>query len=127
MVRELACHAELSGSDGVLINMANPGFCMPSNIFHLSPRIAQLFVRFLALLVARTTDVGARTLLAAVEAGPATHGRYLESGVASMIDPYITSDEGVAMQSKLWGEFLAVLEGIEPGVTRNIFTTGNPS
>ncbi|KAK0652272.1 hypothetical protein B0T16DRAFT_435099 [Cercophora newfieldiana] len=120
LVRELATRAKLSHPGTVFMNMANPGFCKPTTLFKTFPPWLQVSIDIFAFFFARSAQVGARTLLHAVDGGSESYGEYLESGEVSVLSPYVVSNEGVEMQQKLWGELMEILEGIEPGVTKNI-------
>lgn len=76
-VTELAKH--VSPSD-VVVNCANPGFCVSGLGREVSGAFRLVFKMQLALL-ARTCDVGARTLVHAVTTlGEGSHGQYIEDG-----------------------------------------------
>jgi retinol dehydrogenase-12 len=69
-------------------------------------------------LLARTTEVGARTLVHAATAGPKSHGKI-------MIDDWVQGDKGLVagrkgkmLQDRVWVELRGILEGIQPGVTK---------
>lgn len=75
---------------------------------------------FKMLMGARTTDVGARTLVWATQAGQESHGQY--SGDCAILEPapLVTSEEGVKLQKRVWTELSEKLEKIHPGILKNL-------
>lgn len=71
-------------------------------------------------LIARTTEVGSRTLVHAAGAGDETHGKYLSDSTIGDPSPLVKSDEGRRVGAKLWVELAEKLEKIQPGVTKNL-------
>lgn len=72
------------------------------------------------LLLARKTDVGARTLVAAASAGEESHGQYMSVCAVKAPSPFVRSEEGAKVQARVWNELKDILEKIQPGVTSNI-------
>ena len=72
--RELATRCSKSNKPEVIINFVNPGLCHSA----LS-REAPFLLEVMKFFLARSTEVGSRTLVHAVEAEPDTHGQYLSS------------------------------------------------
>lgn len=112
--RELASHT----GDAILINMVNPGFCKTTNIFNGFPFLEMAGARMGLFFFGRTAEMGARAVMSAVDADRSGHGKYFESGQESTVSPYVGSDEGAAMQRRLWEELVEIFEGIEPGVMK---------
>ena len=70
--RELAAQMSESGKPFVILNYINPGLC------HSQLAPPQNFVGKIAMaILARKTDVGARTLVAGVTAGKESHGQFM--------------------------------------------------
>jgi NAD(P)-dependent dehydrogenase (short-subunit alcohol dehydrogenase family) len=113
IVREMA--SRTGPSYPVVINCLNPGFCHSE-----LAREAGWYLYIMGLLLARSTEVGSRTILAAAEAGPETHGKYMSESL--VIDPseFVMSEEGARVQKQVWTELVAKLEAIVPGVTASI-------
>lgn len=113
LVRHLA--SLTMGSD-VIINMLNPGLCHSG----LTREKDGTFV-FWAVkkLLARPTELGSRTLVAAACAGEESHGAYMSDGeiMNDMVSEYARSAQGETDGKKLWYELRAILEDIRPGVT----------
>lgn len=102
---------------GVIINMLNPGLCHSE----LS-RDGPWFLNVMKFFLARTTEVGSRTLLAAASAGEDSHGKYMHDAVISEdeLSPFVQSEDGKKAQQKVWKELRSILEKIQPGVTGNL-------
>ena len=66
-------------------------------------------------LLARTTEVGSRTLVAGAAGGVQTHGQYMAEGAVEDPSPLVVSEEGKILEEKVWRELEAKLERIEPG------------
>lgn len=112
-VREMA--ARTGTSYPVTINTVNPGFCRSE-----LGREAGWNLYLWGLLLARSTEVGSRTIVAAAEAGTGSHGKYMSESVVTEEGGFVRSEEGARAQKKVWGELVAKLEGIVPGVTGNL-------
>ena len=100
---------------GIVLNMLNPGLCHSE-----LARDAGWRLWFMKLLLARTTEVGSRALVAA--AYDENRGAYMSDAKAANQDlsPFVKSPEGAEAQKKVWGELKEILEGIQPGVTSGI-------
>lgn len=73
-VRELATLLPVSDS-GVVVNMVNPGLCY-SDLGRNVGLLYRMQIGLLRLLMARSTEVGSRTLIHAAVAGVDSHGKY---------------------------------------------------
>lgn len=102
---------------GVVLNMLNPGLCHSE----LS-RDAGLGLQVMKFFLARSTEVGSRTLVAAGLAGEESHGKYMSDAVVAeqSLSAFVRSDEGDRAGKKVWKELGDILDKIEPGVTANI-------
>lgn len=107
---------KLEGS-GVILNMLNPGLCHSE----LS-RDGGLLLKFMKHFLARTTEVGSRTLIAAAIAEPGSHGKYMNDGVINddALSDFVKSAHGKETGKKVWRELSDILESIQPGVTSNL-------
>jgi retinol dehydrogenase-12 len=113
VVREMA--SRTGSSYPVTINCLNPGFCKSE-----LAREAGWYLYIHGLLLARSTEVGSRTILAAAEAGPETHGKYMSESLVIEPSEFVRSEEGTRVQKKVWAELTAKLEKIVPGITANL-------
>ncbi|KAI1618568.1 short-chain dehydrogenase/reductase [Exophiala viscosa] len=107
---------KLAGS-GVILNYLNPGLCHSE----LS-REAGWGLAILKFFLARTTEVGSRTLVASTTAGPESHGKYMTDAKVedAALSPFVRSDDGKKAADKVWSELSDILEGVQPGVTKNL-------
>ncbi|KAK9452819.1 short chain dehydrogenase sol3 [Dipodascopsis uninucleata] len=114
LVRQIAPKLEDSS---VIINMLNPGLCHSE----LS-RNAGLGLQIFKFFLARTTEVGSRTLVAAAVAGKESHGRYMHNGLIDdgALSDFVKSEEGKKAAEKLWTELREILETIAPGASLNL-------
>jgi retinol dehydrogenase-12 len=113
-VRELVKHTEKVP----VITTVNPGFCKSELGRDGAPFLA--FIKFLRYLLARSTEVGSRTLLAGACAGEGSHGMYMSDCENREVAPWIETKDGAKVQKKVYEQTLAVLEKIEPGISKNI-------
>ena len=72
--------------------------------------------------MARSTEEGSRTLVAAAAAGPESHGAYMEHGVVNndALSEFVRSEEGEKVQLRVWKELTAILEELQPAVTTGL-------
>ena len=114
VIRHIA--PKLEGS-GVILNMLNPGLCKSE----LS-RDGGLVLAIMKFLLARTTEVGSRTLVAAAVAGPESHGNYMTDAKVdnAVLSEFVRSKDGKEASDKVWKELSGILESIQPGVTSNL-------
>ncbi|KAI4097952.1 MAG: hypothetical protein LQ339_006656 [Xanthoria mediterranea] len=113
LFREMASRA--GPSYPITINCVNPGFCQSE-----LGREAGWNLYIMGLFLARSTEVGSRTIVAAAEAGPGTHGKYMSESAVTEPSELVRSQEGARVQRQLWGELTGKLERIVPGVTANL-------
>ncbi|KAH7396375.1 putative short-chain dehydrogenase [Pyrenochaeta sp. MPI-SDFR-AT-0127] len=108
--------AELYGSSTypVTINTVNPGLCHSE-----LGRDFGIGFWLIKLILARSTEVGSRTLVHAASVGPESHGQYLSDCEIGTPAPFVTSEEGKRAQDRVWDELVKKLEAIRPGVTSN--------
>jgi len=116
-VRELS--ARLPTPTMVAVSAINPGFChsrLTRNIE--SNPLLKVGVNIHKWLLARTTEVGSRTLVhPAVEPGERErHGHYLSSCKVTEECDYALSAEGKEVSKRLWDETIRILGDIDPRV-----------
>lgn len=119
-VRELARLLPVSRS-GVVVNALSPGLCY-SDLARNVGWFQWLGLASVRLLVARSAEMGSRTLLHAAVAGPESHG--LLCGSCEIypggLEAYEETPERERMQKKVWEQLVAKLESIEPGCVRSV-------
>ncbi|KAF3386770.1 Short chain dehydrogenase yanD [Penicillium rolfsii] len=114
LVQELA--GRTRGSD-VIITMVNPGLCHSA-----LGRDSGWQLTLLKLVLARSTEVGSRTLVAGISTGIEGHGAYMTDATVdnTSLSPFVRSEDGRAAREKVWKELSAILEPIRPGIMQNI-------
>ncbi len=102
----------------MIINFLNPGLCHSE-----LARDSGWGLWFMKLLLARTTEVGSRTLVHAATAGEETHGQYLDDCKVAEVAPLVSQDaaeHGGRLQRRVWDEIVRKLEDIQPGIMQNL-------
>ncbi|KAK3723945.1 hypothetical protein LTR37_001429 [Vermiconidia calcicola] len=101
----------------VTLNMLNPGLCHSE----LS-RDSGLMLEVIKFFLARSTEVGSRTLVASAMAGEESHGTYMSDGLVAdkKLSPFVQGEEGREGQEKVWKELKGILEEMEKGVTEGL-------
>lgn len=121
VVRELAAHMTQPADPApkIILNCLTPGLC-ESDLLRHAPLGIVLVARVGKMLLARSTEVGSRTLFAASVAGEETHGKYMADCKIAEPSAYVRSEKGVAVGKKVYTELMELLEGIEPGLKGSI-------
>lgn len=106
----------LEGS-GVVVNMLNPGLCHSE-----LGRDGSLLLKLTKIVLARSTEVGSRTLVASAVAGPESHGKYMSDAVIDdgALSEFVRSADGEATGKRVWTELKEILEAITLGVTQSL-------
>ena len=114
VVRKIA--PKLVGS-GVILNILTPGLCH-SELSRNGP----FFLEVMKFFLARSTEVGSRTLIAAAAAGTDSHGKYMQDGKIddNQLSPFVQSKDGEMAGQRVWEELSEILEETQPGVTKNV-------
>lgn len=99
---------------GVVLNFLNPGLCHSE-----LGREAGWGLWAMKQALARSTEVGSRTLVAAASLGVESHGAYIHDGAVgdAYLSPFVRSEAGHRASERVWDELSGILEKIEPGVT----------
>lgn len=120
-IRSLAREMKVGphGAEPLILNTVNPGLCH-SSLARDATGIQALFFYFFKLVLARTTEVGARNFVAAAVAGEESHGKYISDCKVAEVSDFVRSEEGKKTQERVYDELMAILEKIQPGVTGNI-------
>ncbi|KAH7310268.1 short-chain dehydrogenase/reductase-like protein [Rhexocercosporidium sp. MPI-PUGE-AT-0058] len=118
-VRELAPSITASGKAKITLNCLTPGFCH-SELMRDAPFPLNILAPVAKFFLARTTEVGSRTLVSAAAASEETHGMYLQDLKIKEPSKWVRSEKGKESQKKVYTELLGILEEIEPGVSNNI-------
>ncbi|KAA8573619.1 hypothetical protein MFRU_001g04150 [Monilinia fructicola] len=119
IIRELAPRLSKSEKPPIVLNTLTPGFCHSELMRHAQFPL-NVFAWIGKLLLARTTEVGSRTLVAAAAAGEESHGVYMADCAVSEPSKYVRSEKGKNAQIRVYAEVMEALEKIAPGITKNI-------
>jgi|SRR5712672_1912145 len=102
-VRELT--KRLPANSPVIVTAVNPGYCKSQLGRNLSP-IFRMLDQIMEALLARTTEAGSRQLVWAAVGGAGREfelrGGYVNKADLEEVSDYALSDEGAAVQPRLW-------------------------
>lgn len=82
--------------------------------------VASYVLTIAKALIARTTEVGGRTLVHSAAAGGESHGQYMSECKVKEPSTFVRSEEGTIAQKRVHKELMDILESIQPGITQNI-------
>ncbi|KAH7923134.1 short-chain dehydrogenase [Leucogyrophana mollusca] len=118
-VRELA--ARLNTPTPVIVTAVNPGLCHSE----LARDVDSGFFKYIlsavkTVLIARTTEMGSRTLVHAAVAADEhdRHGRYVSSCEVTEESSFLISEEGKILSKRVWGETIEILSQVDPRVVQ---------
>lgn len=124
LVRHLAAvlaQTSPSSSSPIIVNTLSPGLCntdtMKDEISPIVRFVAQPFMKILA----RTPEIGARTLVIAASSGEETMGEYMDDGKVALVSPFARSEEGQRAGQAVCKELLEKLERVVPGISGNLY------
>ena len=103
----------------VILNCINPGLCH-SSLTRDAEGFQSIKFALYKRALARSTEVGSRTLVAGAEAGPESHGHYMSDSQVKEPSPFVMSEEGKKTQERVYTELMAILEQIQPGISKSI-------
>jgi len=115
-LREL-CQKHIPQPYPVTVNTLNPGFCHSGLAREIDNDWGMWAMK---KVLARTTEVGGRTLVLSALAGKETHGEYMTDGVVAQTAPLVRSEDGKRAQERVWSELSRKLEAIQPGILENL-------
>jgi retinol dehydrogenase-12 len=102
-VRELT--KRLPANSPVIVTAVNPGFCKSQLMRSLSP-VHHILNKIGETLLARTAEEGSRQLVWAAIGGAGREfelrGAYVNKADLQEVSDYALSDEGAAVQTRLW-------------------------
>ncbi|KAG9234668.1 short-chain dehydrogenase/reductase-like protein [Amylocarpus encephaloides] len=118
VVRELAplLTRSTSPSQDIIINTLTPGLCHSALMRHAVFPL-NVLAAIGKTLLARSTEVGSRTLFSAAVAGRETHGCYMADCVVREPSAYVRSAKGAEVQKRVWKELREILEDVKEGST----------
>jgi retinol dehydrogenase 12 len=102
-VRELT--KKLPANSPVIVVAVNPGFCK-SELLRQMPFSYRTIIGILKALLARTTEEGSRQLVWSAIGGAGhefeLRGAYVNKANIEEVNDYALSDEGAAVQTRIW-------------------------
>ncbi|KFY48750.1 hypothetical protein V495_01062 [Pseudogymnoascus sp. VKM F-4514 (FW-929)] len=121
LVRSLAAAIRKGphATEPLILNDVNPGLCH-SELDREVKGIAGYIVSVAKALMARTTEVGGRTLVHSAAAGTESHGQYMSEAKVKEPSAFVRSAEGAKTQERVHKELMDILETIQPGITDKI-------
>ncbi|RDW56706.1 hypothetical protein BP6252_14027 [Coleophoma cylindrospora] len=101
---------------GVVINYLNPGLTK-TELSRDTGLVSRVMVGIMRATLARTAEIGSRTLLHAAVVGKEGHGKYIsECDIKEYkIPSWVTDDSGTHMQTLVWERISKKLNTIQPG------------
>ncbi|KAF5559227.1 retinol dehydrogenase 12 [Fusarium mexicanum] len=103
----------------IILNNVHPGLC-ESELDKDVKGLPRYFLSIAKTLVARKTEEGSRTLVHSAAAGDESHGKYMSECRVREPSTFVRSKEGAETQARAHKELMAILETIQPGITRNL-------
>ncbi|KZV80750.1 NAD(P)-binding protein [Exidia glandulosa HHB12029] len=111
-----AMQAHLGLSSPIVVHNTAPGFCY-SELRRELPRGAKAFTQMAEFFVARSTEMGSRTLVwASLEGGPEMKGTFSSSCQVAEESDFVLSKEGQEVEGRLWEETIVVLDKVSPQI-----------
>lgn len=117
-VQEIADRVTASSSQKgkVIVNHSNPGWVI-TEVMREWTGLKLFIFKIFRTIFARSTEVGSRTTVNAVEGGEETHGQYLDDCTIGERSPLLQDTE---VQKRVWSELAEKLEKIQPGILQNL-------
>ncbi|KAF7367762.1 NAD(P)-binding protein [Mycena sanguinolenta] len=115
--RELA--RRMDPNFGPNVVTVDPGVCITDLYRETAPTfLGRLAMRGIQFLVARTPEVGSRTIVhaAVYPQCKEIHGKYLATQRVKQESDYVTSTEGQVVQRRLWNEIVDILQVVDSRV-----------
>lgn len=121
-LREFVSRLEQSPAfkaSSVTINMVNPGLCR-TELMRDIPVLLQIVGWVFMRILARSGEVGSRTLVLAASAPASTHGKFMSNGEIEKVEPWIYTDMGKKVQKKVYEETMAILRTRKAGLGNDL-------
>lgn len=103
----------------VTITLVNPGLCK-TNLQGDAAGAMKVMMAITQFLIARSTEKGSRTLVAGVTAGPESNGEFMSDGKNQEVEPWIYTEAGKKIQTKVFDQTMKILEKREPGIGASV-------
>ncbi|KAF7535894.1 hypothetical protein G7Z17_g13136 [Cylindrodendrum hubeiense] len=115
VMKRLGEAVDASGKGHVLVNAMTPGLCR-TELYRNWPFPFNLALKAFNILMARSAEMGSRTLVAAAVAGEETHAKWMSDCRLYVWPSSMKGEEGEKVTSKVWEELVNILEDVEPCV-----------
>ncbi|KAF9887544.1 hypothetical protein FE257_010122 [Aspergillus nanangensis] len=101
---------------GVVIAMVAPGLCT-TGLGHDARIFTKIMHETVRAMMARTAEVGSRTILHGLVVGEEGHGKLLSGCQIKeyWVPSWLTNEKGQKLQKDIWDELVAILESVQPG------------
>jgi len=101
---------------GVVVTMVAPGLCS-TGLGHEVRTFTKIMHEAIRAMMARTAEVGSRTILHGLVVGDQGHGKLLSGCKIKefWVPDWVTNVEGQHLQEGIWQELVAILEDVRPG------------
>ncbi|KAF4813995.1 Short chain dehydrogenase atnD [Colletotrichum tropicale] len=106
---------------GVVLNLLNPGLCN-TGLAKYGRMTLRLQVWMMNAVIGRTPEMGSRTILHGMFAGPESHGQYISDCQIKdhWVPEWVKNESGQKFQNMVWTQLATRLEQIEPRCTKNL-------
>lgn len=106
---------------GVVIIMVAPGLCT-TGLGRDTRTFTKIMHETVRAMMARTAEVGSRTILHGLMVGEDGHGKLLSGCKIKefWVPDWFCNDEGQRLQKAIWNELVAKLEQVQPGCISQI-------
>lgn len=117
LVEVFVCRELAAKFSSPIITIVNPGLCV-SEIGRDLKGVSLMFRSALASIMARTTEVGSRCLVAGACCGEESHGQFMSDGANQEVAAWLDSEEGKTSRKQVWEQTLKKLEEYEPDLRK---------
>ncbi|MCJ1269493.1 hypothetical protein MMC22_009385 [Lobaria immixta] len=109
---------------GVVVNMVAPGLCS-TGLGRDARTFTKIMHETIRAMMARTAEVGSRTILHGLVAGEESHGKLLSGCKIKeyWVPSWLSNAEGQRLQKNIWKELSARLEKVQPGCVSQLSQT----
>ena len=101
---------------GVVVNMVAPGLCS-TGLGRDARTFTKIMHETIRAMMARTAEVGSRTILHGLVAGEESHGKLLSGCKIKeyWVPDWVSNAQGQLLQKAIWKALAARLEEVQPG------------
>ncbi len=106
------------------MNMVAPGLCS-TGLGRDARTFTKIMHETVRAMMARTAEVGSRTILHGLVAGEESHGKLLSGCKIKeyWVPDWVSNAEGQRLQKEIWKELVARLEEVQPGCVSQLSQT----